>query len=169
MASIPQYIFDTSSLTQAFRMYYSFDIAPSFWEFLKQQFNGSLIASNDKVYDEIMKGNDDLAAWLKTEVGKSNFIDTKTEPGILNHYGNLMNWAATHTVYNNNATADFADFENADPWIIACAMDKELTVVSQEVSAPLSQRIIKLPDACIHFDVRHIDTFTFLRETNFKM
>lgn len=136
---------------------------------MKQQFDNGLIISIDKVYEEIMWGNDDLSNWLKSHINKASFIDTKTETGILTHYGNLMNWAAQHLVYNTNAKRDFADFENADSWVVACAINKGLTVVSQEVSAPMAKRIIKVPDVCAHFKVRHIDTFTFLREVNFKM
>ena len=136
---------------------------------MKQQFDNGLIISIDKVYEEIMWGNDDLSNWLKSDINRANLIDTKTEAGILTHYGNLMNWASHNLVYNANAQADFADFENADPWVVACAIDKNLTVVSQEVSAPMAKRIIKVPDVCTHFNVRHIDTFTFLREVNFKM
>lgn len=169
MVLLPKYIIDTSSLIQAYRVYYSFDIAPSFWAFMKVQFDNGLITTIDKVYEEIMWGNDDLSNWLKTDIRKSILIDTKIETGILLQYGYLMNWASNHSVYNANAKADFADFENADPWVVASAINKSLTVVSQEVSVPMAQRIIKLPDICTHFSVRHIDTFTFLREVNFKM
>jgi hypothetical protein len=169
MALNTQYIIDTSSLTQAYRVYYSFDIAPSFWEFVKLQFINGVLMSNDKVYNEIMWGNDDLSNWLKSEVPKNCIIDTKLEAGVIVNYGNCMNWANSHTIFNNKAKAEFADFENADPWVLSCAINKNLTVVSQEVSAPLSQKNIKLPDACLQFNVRHIDTFSFLRETNFKM
>lgn len=169
MAVTPVYIIDTSSLTQAYRTYYSFDITPSFWAFLKQEFSTGRLISNDKVYDEIMWGSDDLATWLKSEISKTSFIDTKNEAAILTHYAAIMNWSSAHVSYNQNAKNQFADFDNADPWTIACALDKKLTVVSQEVSAPLAQRAIKIPDVCNSFNIRHIDTFGFLREVGFKM
>lgn len=115
MAVSPAYIIDTSCLTQAYRVYYSFDIAPSFWHFLKTGFDTGLLLCNDKIYNEILWGNDDLTAWLKTEINKSSFIDTKTEADIFTHYGMLMNWAAAHPGYNANAKNEFANFDNADP------------------------------------------------------
>lgn len=169
MAVTSLYIIDTSSLTQAYRTYYSFDITPSFWIFLKQEFDSGRLISNDKVYDEIMWGNDDLAAWIKLKVNKTSFLDTKNEAGTLTEYAALMNWAANHGIYNQNAKNHFADFDNADAWVVSCAKEKNLTVVSQEVSAPLAQRAIKIPDVCNQINVRHLDTFSFLRELNFKM
>ena len=54
------YIIDTSCLTQAHRVYYPYDIAPSFWDFMKQKFlDGSFIYTN-KVADEIERGKLDL-------------------------------------------------------------------------------------------------------------
>jgi hypothetical protein len=57
----PVYIIDTSCLTQAHRVYYPYDIAPSFWDFMKQKFaNGSFIYTNKVAY-EIARGKDDLS------------------------------------------------------------------------------------------------------------
>jgi len=169
MSASPTYLVDTSCLTQAYRQYYSFDIAPSFWDFLRKSFENGLLKCNDKVYDEIQRGGDDLADWLKTEVNKDAFVDTKSDAALLEHYGLLMNWANDHPNYNHIARADFAAYENADPWIVATAMEKGLIVISQEISAPDAKRSIKLPDICKQFNIRHIDTFSFLREAGFRM
>ena len=65
--------------------------------------------------------------------------------------------------------ADFAAYENADAWVAATAMENGLVVISQEISAPDAKRTIKLPDVCKQFKIRHVDTFTFLREVGFRM
>ncbi len=169
MSVTPTYLVDTSCLTQAYRQYYSFDIAPSFWEFIRKSFESGLLKCNDKVYDEIQKGGDDLADWLKTVGNKDAFVDTKIDAAILERYGLLMNWANDHPNYNHIAKADFAAYENADPWVVATAMQKGLAVISQEISAPDAKRTIKLPDVCKQFHIRHIDTFSFLREAGFSM
>lgn len=160
---------DTSCLTQAYRQYYSFDIAPSFWDFLRKSFENGLLKCNDKVHDEIQKGGDDLADWLKTVVNKDAFVDTKSDATVLEHYGLLMNWANDHPNYNPIAKADFAAYENADAWVVATAMENGLVVISQEISAPDAKRTIKLPDVCKQFNIKHVDTFTFLREAGFRM
>lgn len=164
-----KYIIDTSSLTQAYRTYYSFEIAPSFWEFLESQFNSGIITSNDKVYEEIKLGKDKLYDWIKIPKIKTKLINTKSEVKIISHYGHLMQWAESLGQYKTIAKERFAQFENADPWIIACGMEYELTIVSMEVSAPLSKSAIKIPDVCKAFSINHIDTFSFLNEVGFKM
>ncbi|KQS26657.1 DUF4411 family protein [Dyadobacter sp. Leaf189] len=164
-----KYVIDTSSFTQAHRAYYSFKIAPTFWNFLDEQFKCKTITSIDKVYDEIKRGKDKLYEWICLDGIKSNLIDTKKEPGILQHYGNLMQWANGIERLKQNARDEFATFENADPWIVCCAMHYELIVVSQETLSPFSKSRIFIPDVCEAFSIRHINTFEFLEDIGFKM
>lgn len=164
-----KYIIDTSSLTQAFRTYYSFAIAPSFWNFLETQFEEGVIASNDKVYEEIKLGKDMLFDWIARPNIKSKLINTKASTGLIRHYSDLMRWAGGHTQYKSLAVERFAAFTNADAWIIACGLEYQLTIVSMEAQAPLSKSEIKIPDVCKAFSIHHIDTFSYLNEVGFKM
>jgi hypothetical protein len=164
-----KYIIDTSSFTQAHRTYYSFKIAPTFWKFLDEQFKGKTVTSIDKVYEEIKKGKDKLFEWICLDGIRSNIVDTKNEPGIMQHYGNLMQWATEIDRLKQNARDEFANFENADPWIVCCAMHHELIVVSQETSSPFAKNRIFIPDVCHAFSIQHINTFEFLEEVGFKM
>jgi hypothetical protein len=163
------YIIDTSCLTQAHRVYYPYDIAPSFWNFMKQKFSdGSFIFIN-KVIDEIERGKDDLTNWLQTEINYALNIDCHSDENIMTNYGEIMVWGNSHLQYTPLAKQDFADFTNADPFVVATAIEKSAIVVSQEVSAPSSKKNIKLPDVCSQFNVTHIDTFTLLRKFGFTM
>ncbi len=49
------YILDTSVLIQAHRVYYSFDIAPAFWNFLIDSAKTGEVVSIDRVFDEIIE------------------------------------------------------------------------------------------------------------------
>lgn len=53
--STQKYVLDTNVLTQANRVYYSFDIAPAFWDFLITSAKSVEIVSVDRVFDEIQK------------------------------------------------------------------------------------------------------------------
>ncbi len=165
----PVYIIDTSCLTQAHRVYYPFDIAPSFWNFMESQFNNGHFLLTNKVAFEITKGNDQLTNWMQSQIITSLEVNCHTDANIMNHYGNIMNWGNSNSQYKSIAKTEFADFENADPFVVATAIDKVASVVSQETSAPNSQNIIKLPDVCTQFQITHIDTYTLLREFGFKM
>lgn len=169
MPSKLKYILDTSCLTQAYRTYYSFDIAPSFWKFLEEQFSNGIITTNDKVFEEVKKGKDALYDWMRNDIVKNNIFDTKTDAGVLGHYAHLMDWSNSQSQYKQRAKDQFALYENADPWVISCALDADLKIVSQEVSAPQSKINIKVPDVCKEFSVIHIDTFAFLAELGFRM
>jgi len=76
-----KYILDTSCITQAFRTYYSFDIAPSFWKFLNNQFEKGIITTNDKVFEELKRGKDELYEWAKANV-KEKMLMTNNDSEI---------------------------------------------------------------------------------------
>ncbi len=163
------FIIDTSCLTTAYRVYYPFDIAPSFWNFMKDRFmEGTFILTN-KVLFEIDRGKDDLWDWCHAEIPRHLILDCHSDEAIMSHYGNIMLWGNNHPQYNSLAKQTFSDFENADPFAVAAAMQLNATVVSQEVSAPESVKNIKLPDVCTQFGVGHIDTFKLLRQRGFSM
>lgn len=165
----PTFIIDTSCLTTAYRVYYPFDIAPSFWNFMKDRFmEGTFILTN-KVLFEIDRGKDDLRDWCHTEIPGNLILDCHSDENVMNHYGNIMLWGNNHPQYNPLAKQIFSDFENADPFAVATAIQLNATVVSQEVSAPGSIKNIKLPDVCLQFGISHIDTFALLRQMGFSM
>ncbi len=163
------YIIDTSCLIQAHRQYYPFDIAPSFWDFLEQEFKkGNFILIN-KVQEEILRGKDKVSDFVQLRLPASCLLDCHSDQQIMNNYGEIMAWGNSNPRYNPQAKRDFAEFEHADPFLVATAMTISGTVVSQEVSDPLTKRIIKLPDVCTQFNVPHCDTFTLLRRFGFRM
>lgn len=168
MEGVAKYILDTSCFTQAFRTYYSFEIAPSFWNFIDKKFGEGIIVTNEKVYKEIEKGKDELFEWMKNGNVKNRLLNTKTNNGVLTNYAYLMQWSEG-TEYKTTAKQEFAQYSNADAWVISCALEFDLQIVSQEVSAPESKRRIKIPDVCTEFSINHLDTFSFLKEIGFRM
>lgn len=162
-----KYILDTSVFIQAHRVYYASDIAPAFWNFLKNAANDNILLSVDRVFDEIIKGKDQLANWASKEFS-SAFEDTKKDLNVLQKYAAIMQWANNQTQYNQNAKAEFAKAENADAWVIAYALAYHSTIVTQEVLDAQIKRKIPIPNVCKAFNIRPIDTFTLLRELKFQ-
>lgn len=163
-----KYVIDTNVLIEAHRTYYAFDIAPSFWEMIAQNFTDGQIISIDKVYEELKKGKDVLFDWVGDNIGKNPFYNTGTE-NILEIYAEILNWATTSHQFNIAAKAEFSQFEYADPWLLAFAKHNGLKIVSQEVFDANTKRKIPLPNACARFGVDCINTLAFLREIKFKM
>jgi hypothetical protein len=130
--------------------------------------NGTFILTN-KVEEEIAKGKDALMNWVQTQLTGVVILDCHADANIMAQYGTIMTWGSGHLRYNSLAKREFADFDNADPFVVAAALQNSAVIVSQEVSAPLSQKSIKIPDVCGQFSVKHIDTFTLLRTFGFTM
>lgn len=96
--STQKYVLDSSVLMQAHRVYYSFDIAPAFWNFLIESVKTDKIVSVDRVNDEILKGNDELADWTKNKFSFA-FVETQYDSNILTNYSKLMKWANEQTQF----------------------------------------------------------------------
>lgn len=165
--SAQKYVIYSNVLIEAHRRYYSLDIAPAFWDFLIDTAENGIIQSIDRVYDEILKGNDDLAGWVKNSFPFA-FVNTKNDSDVLNNYGKLINWAYKHSQFNQAAKDEFTRVENADPWIISYAMYNGFVVETQEVLDKNVMKNIPIPNVCVAFNVKYINTFTLLRELNFK-
>lgn len=162
-----KYILDSNVFIEAHRRYYSFDLAPSFWKFLIENAKANKLLSIDRVYEELTKGNDKLAEWVKKEFNFA-FIPTYNDTEILRKYAELMKWANSQTQYSQNAKDEFARVENADAWIVATAIAKNFTVVTHEVLDSNIKKKIPIPNVCKDFNVYYINTFELMRKLNFK-
>lgn len=165
-----EYCLDANVFVQAHRLYYAFDIAPSFWEALTQWGREQNICSPQAVYDELVGNNDPLARWCKND-GLVLFV----KPGQQTY--SCFQAIADKTVarYQPHLTQHF--LEGADPWVIAHAAAHSLTVVTmeslrQENPDPNTGKIggkkIQIPNVCQLMGVSVINTFDLLRELGFS-
>lgn len=97
------------------------------------------------------------------------FCDTDNSSDVLKNYQQLIGWSSSNTQFTINAKTEFAQYDEADAWIVAFALSNRLSVVSQEIFNENIKRKILIPNVCQEFNVRHIDTFTLLRECGFSM
>lgn len=95
--------------------------------------------------------------------------DTKNNDAVLLRYQEIIRWSVENPQFNTNAKNEFAKYEEADAWVVAFALTNNLTVVSQEEYKHDIKRKIPIPNVCHAFGIRHINTFTFLRENGFRM
>ncbi len=166
---MPLYVLDTNTFIQAYRAHYPIDVIPSFWNKLKQLFENNKIISIDKVKDEIYKNDDSLKVWIETNLNETIFHDSQTNE-ILDEYRKLSVWTASRSSQiQMRAINEFLDSTNADAWLIAYCMHTGDTIVTQEVSAPLSRSKIKIPDVCSVFNIKYINTIQLLRELNIQL
>ena len=165
--SSQNYILDSNVLIEAHRRYYSFDIAPAFWRFLINSATNNKIRSIDRVYNEIVNGNDELAKWTEENFSFA-FKNTNEDINVLSKYGELMKWANEQTQFTQSAKDEFARVGNADAWVIAFALATNSIVVTHEILNENIKNKIPIPNVCNAFNIKYIDTFSLLRELNFQ-
>jgi hypothetical protein len=134
---------------------YSFTLVPQFWTFLSEQLNNGMIKCPKMVYDEIINGKDDLAAWFKPRRGMG--LCRHSDETVQQCYSTVVNYVAA--TYKPHQAAEF--MIGADGWLIAHAMDGDGIVVTQESNRSHKAKI-KIPTVCKVFGVRCINTYEML-------
>lgn len=162
------FLIDANALLTPYRLYYAFDIAPSFWEKLAEAFNKKQIVLLDKVKDEVLKGDDDLSKWVKANEGIIDICEYKTESVIAN-YQSVLQYIHTCGLYKEIALAAWAPANIADPWLIAAAKSNNYTIVTLEApSGGLSKKTpnksAKIPDVARALGVKTISLFEMMRK-----
>lgn len=136
--------------------YYSFDIAPGFWRLLEQAAARG-IASPTAVYDELIKGTDPLADWVKARKDSGLFLPPDAAvQASMTEIANYVN-----ATYRRSLVTEFLG--KADSWLIAHAKAKGGKVVTFENRLHHGTTKLKIPSICDHFHVTSINLFAMMR------
>lgn len=161
------YLIDTNILVEAYKRYYSFDIAPSFWNSLLQKAKAGQVVSIDRVKSEIdgYGEDDDLKIWVNQEFG--NWFLPTQDSGVIQAYREIIGWATSNEQFTDAAKTEFASV--ADSWLIACAKAKEFTVVTHEASKAGAKKRIMIPNVCDAHRIPVINTFDMMRNLKVRL
>lgn len=154
-----RYILDANVFIEACKRYYSFDLCPGFWQSIEHYGTQGILASIDRVRDELQEGAP-LDQW-KLETAAPLFLPTDTED-VIAAYREVIRWAQQQSRFTDAAKALFAD--GTDAWLIAFAKARNLTMITHEKSEPRSKKNVKIPDVCKAFGITYQNTFDMLRE-----
>lgn len=157
------YVVDSNFFIQAHRFYYPLDVVPSFWIKVKDLAAAGKIISIDKVKKEIYDHQDDLKKWCENNLPEDFF---KSTDDLAISYGKVATWANSRsTQYSATALAEFLGTEEADAWLVAFALadHDNRTLVTYEKSQPDIKRKVKIPEACVPFNIKFVDTIEMLR------
>lgn len=168
MTATQLYVLDTSALIQAARTYYAFDIAPSFWPHLVRLHGEGKVISIDKVEHEILRGTDDLSAWVQSDFSDA-FIPSSNDQDVLLRYQAMMIWSQRHPDYTPAAKSEFAGTDIADPWVMAYAQAKGGVVISAEEFKLNRKNRILIPNACTELGIPYANTFDMLRALKVRL
>lgn len=156
-----KYCLDANVLIQAWQKYYSPNFCPDYWDLLKE------LGSTDKIYipkvvfEEIIRTEDDLSAWLK---GSKIQIHEIKEP-VTECLKKIYAADPAHKLLVDNKRYRSL----ADPWVIAHALSDNSCVVTKEEKITASNTDkIRIPNVCENMGVRCINDFQFIEEMNIK-
>ena len=166
------FLIDTNALLTPHLMYYPFDLAPSFWEQLEEKLKDGSVVLLDMVKNEITEGHDELSNWMKSLQG-INIIDHRT-PEIIEKYSRVLGAVQSNTCYKQSALAEWSRESVADPWLIATAAVRKLTIVTFEkknggLSPKNPSKNAKIPDVAIGFGVSVCDLYYMMRSLSFRL
>ena len=152
------HLLDANTLIEAKNRYYGMTICPGFWHWLQLKNQTLDLASIAPVMDELAKGNDELAGWVKDNAGFFHAInDQETQQAFAQVAGLVAEQAPMMKV---GAMEEF--LAGADPWLIAKAMMTGATVVTHEVLNREAKRKFIIPNLCEQLDVPFLNTFELL-------
>jgi hypothetical protein len=167
-----EYCLDSSVFIQAHRTYYAFDLLPSFWTVLEELASSGIIVSPVAVFSEIIRGQDELAEWAKSQ---KKILFTEPDNDVNEALGQIADFA-NDRYYDGHWIREFLN--GADPWVIAQAKAHNLVVVSMEGKKITEEedRVtkkfrgeIKIPNMCGHFGVTCMTTYDLLRKLGISL
>lgn len=159
------YLLDTNVFIEAKNRYFGFDICPGFWHWLPQRHAAGTVFSVDAVRAELLRGNDQLAAWTRA-LPHTFFLspDAATAP----YLAALSQWANDPSLqFHTNAISTF--LRSADYLLVAQARQHGFVVVTQERPDPNARKRIVIPEACQYLAVPFISPFECMRREGLRL
>ena len=153
------YWLDSSVFIEGMKGPYGFDLAPRFWTVLDARSDDGVIACPADVYRELQRVSDDLSEWAQKRKEMGMFKDP--DAVIQEEYRRVCEYVMRQ--YTHNQYREWF-LDGADPWLIAYAICKSGTVVTQEQKNPDTSKKVKIPNVCDHFKVRSITVYQMLRD-----
>ena len=150
------YSVDTSALMDAWVRYYPPDVFGTLWTRLDELGKSGRLLAIDEVRRELEKKDDELYKWVSARPTMIVTLDEALQGAstpIINRFPSLTN---TKTVMSGSA----------DPFVIALAQVRELTVVTSEKSKPSKPRI---PDVCKVLGVPCITLVEMFRKEGWRV
>lgn len=161
------YLLDANVFITAYRQYYGFDIAPSFWQMLQKFGDSKQVVSLKIVKNELCPSKkivdkDALQQWIEDDFTCE--FHAFQEKEVIQTFGQLVNSIENSTVYSDAAKEEVSLGKIADPWLVSYAKVHDYTLVTLEVYNPDIKRKVPMPNMCKLLGVKYINTFDMIRQ-----
>lgn len=131
-------------------------IFPSLWEKLDQYISSEKIIIIDQIKEECINRNNELKDWFGNY--NSKILETLKDTEILIETKRIMNQFS-------NIIDPLSPRDQADPYIVATANIKDLTVVTEEA---FKHSKINIPYICQQLDIECIKVKDFYKQENWR-
>ena len=162
-----KFLLDSNVFMTPSRNYYPFDFAQGFWRQMRSAIHSGNVFILDVIYNEIIKGKDDLAEWFKDTVANTSCQLRVQDEEIVKEYAKIQNYISSCDLYKPQAISEWAKREIADPWLIATAIAKKYAIITLEIHGNpqphQKAKRIKILDVADHFCV----CYYFMRKMKF--
>lgn len=158
------YLLDANIFIQAKNRHYAFDVVPGFWRWLERAHGIGIAGSVERVREELLAGQDELADWARTHPSFFQPIDDDTAAC----FRPLSKWALSAPAGYKSAALNEFSSDAADFLLVAHALAHRHVVVTHEVPSPNSSKRVKIPDACKALGVEWESPFAMLRKSKAK-
>jgi hypothetical protein len=153
-----KYLLDSNTFIEAKNRYYNMTVCPAYWLWILQKYVAQDVASISMVGDELKKGDDELAAWVKDHPDLFISVHDDDTQACFAIVANFV--VESSGKMKAGAAADF--LSGADPWLIAKAMATGAPVVTHESLDPIIKKKFLIPNICKEFGVNWMNTFDML-------
>ncbi|MEE6716953.1 DUF4411 family protein [Schleiferilactobacillus harbinensis] len=162
------FVMDSNSFIEPYRLYYSFDHFPAYWDWLKKMIvsaSPSVIVPK-VVYNELANSGDRLAKWLSSkEIKPYIYSDYENDTHVWDYYGKIASYIHTSGLYCEPGLSNWDQAGKADPLLIAMAAANKWEIVTREVpnnglsKKQQTKKEPKIPDVAKVFDVTCVSLF----------
>lgn len=150
------YSVDTSALLDAWVRYYPPDVFGTLWERLEGLVGARRLFAVDEVRRELERMDDGLYRWVSERPAMIVALDESLQRAAVPIINNYPSLTRTRSVMSGSA----------DPFVIALAQQRSLTVVTAERSRPSRPRI---PDVCRALGIHCITLVEMFRAESWRV
>src|SRR5690606_15926847 len=144
-------------------------VFPSFWNTVLGLAQAGTIDSIDKVKSELLHNNDELAAWIESNIQPDFFKATDV---VIGEYARVASWASSRaTHYEPAALSEFLHVDEEDAWLVdySLANHTKRILITHETSQPEARRQVKIPEACAAVGTHYMNTVDMFRSLGVRL
>lgn len=148
---------DTSGLLDAWVRHYPVDVFPTIWSHMELAAKNGEILVIDEVVLELKRKDDGIYTWIEVQEAMVVPIDKEVQQHLSDVMGKYPRLVDTRK-----------NRSGCDPWVIALAQARSLTVVTGEKSTGSLVRP-KIPDVCKDLGIPCISVIDFFRKQGWRL